>query len=150
VSIAAPYHHYAGREALLAAIARQGFQMLRDELYEAATDGSPQRRVAGVAAAYLDFAERHPSRYKIMYSADIDPGRFPELQDSSASVFTVLRAVLGGIGPSAEDPTLAAALWALLHGLVHLQEGHLPAQVAADQVVHVAVASILAGSGGRR
>jgi AcrR family transcriptional regulator len=155
VSIAAPYHHYAGREALLAAIARQGFQMLRDELYEAATDGSPQRRAACVAAAYLDFAKRHPSRYKIMYSGEVNAARFPELQDLSASVFTNLRAASEGvIGPpgrnaSADDLILPAALWALLHGLVHLQDGHLPAHVAADEVVHVAIASILAGGGGR-
>ena len=71
VSRAAPYRHFADRDALLAAVAARGFEDLI-ALYEAALvargDGPARLRTAG--RAFYDFATRRPGLYRLMFESD--------------------------------------------------------------------------------
>ena len=70
-SRAAPYRHFADRDALLATIAARGFDDLV-ALYEAALagpgDGRARLRTAG--GAFYDFATRRPGLYRLMFESD--------------------------------------------------------------------------------
>jgi AcrR family transcriptional regulator len=71
VSRAAPYRHFADRDALLATVAARGFEDLV-ALYEAALagpgDGPAQLRAAG--RGFYDFATRRPGLYRLMFESD--------------------------------------------------------------------------------
>jgi AcrR family transcriptional regulator len=99
VSHAAPYRHFADRQALLAALAEEGFVNLAGEL-----EGKPWREQA---VAYLRFALARPERFKLMFTRRVPDG---------------LRRLVGG------DP-VAQATWAMVHGLTHLVlSGHFPGE----------------------
>src|SRR3990172_5080540 len=81
VSHQAPYHHFATRGHLLAALAAEGFNQLGDELdriQAAAGDAVSAAQDTGVRC--VTFAAANPDRFRLMFGADIgsrDP--YPEL-----------------------------------------------------------------------
>src|SRR5438132_8076471 len=80
VSAAAPYRHFADREALLAAVLAGGFRELArrtDEARRAAPD--PMSAVLGVGLAYVAFAGDHPRTYRLMFGPECDKTRYPDL-----------------------------------------------------------------------
>jgi AcrR family transcriptional regulator len=69
VSVAAPYRHFASREALLAELAARGFEELGRDLSVAATESSDlEDAFARLAAAYLAFARRRSAEYALMFA----------------------------------------------------------------------------------
>jgi len=62
VSHNAPYRHFADRQALLAALAEEGFALLA-----AALQGKPWRE----QAAYLRFALANPERFRLMFTRPV-------------------------------------------------------------------------------
>ena len=65
VSHQAPYHHFGDREAILAAIATEGFGMLQQELSRSLDKHTASQKTAleTVAKTYVDFALRHPGLF---------------------------------------------------------------------------------------
>ena len=95
VSHNAPYRHFADREALLAALAAEGFSLLVAEL--------SARTWREQAMAYLRFALVRPERFRLMFSR--------------AAPATLRRIV--------EGDAVAQATWAMVHGLtVLILSGH--------------------------
>src|SRR5262245_29094712 len=76
VSEAAPYWHFPSKEALLAAVAEQGFVALGAAMAEVSQRGRNRRRLAGLGVAYVRFALTHPSHLRIMFG--------PEIRDKAA------------------------------------------------------------------
>jgi AcrR family transcriptional regulator len=72
VSEAAPYWHFANKEALLAAIAEAGFVALAAAL-EAVRDRikEPGRRLRELGIAYVRFALAHPVHLRLMFGPEI-------------------------------------------------------------------------------
>jgi len=70
VSDGAPYHHFADKEALLAAVAEESFELLCSEMNAAGHDhsGSPAAKAQAMCVAYVLFAEKYPARFRIMWS----------------------------------------------------------------------------------
>src|SRR5260370_30216493 len=68
VSEAAPYWHFANKEALLAAIAEAGFVALAAAL-EAGRDRikEPRRRLRELRIAYVRFALAHPAPLRLLF-----------------------------------------------------------------------------------
>lgn len=75
VSPAAPYRHFRDAEALLAEVARRGFEQLAEALETAWNDGRPEPVTAfeAVGRAYLRFARTQPAFYAAMFEARV-PG----------------------------------------------------------------------------
>lgn len=71
VSRAAPYRHFADRDALLAAVAAQGFEDLC-EVYEHALagPGDGRQRMRQALIDYLAFARRRPGLHALMFESD--------------------------------------------------------------------------------
>ncbi|MGI9525006.1 MAG: TetR/AcrR family transcriptional regulator [Hyphomicrobiaceae bacterium] len=128
VSAAAPYRHFRDRDALLADVARRGFQAFALKLKEAWDDGQPTPRVAfgRLGRAYLTFAREQPAFFAAMFESGLSQSDYPELRISSEGAFDVLREACGAV--SQEIPTnqrppplmMALHIWALSHGIASL------------------------------
>jgi AcrR family transcriptional regulator len=130
VSHMAPYRHFKDKDALLAAVAEQGFRDLTRSMN--AGDGR-----IGVGVAYVAFAMENPALYRLMFSASLVPrDRYPGLVAAGAAAFDKCLAAAGakidaaGAAP-VEPPTSAVAIWALVHGLANLAlDGLIPLPAA--------------------
>jgi AcrR family transcriptional regulator len=116
VSHNAPYRHFPDRDALLDALAAEGFSQLKQAL-----EGRSGR---ALGEAYVRFALARPERFRLMFSPRPAKGASPGLQAQARGTFGALQAAFAGLGADAEYA--AAAAWALVHGLAHLiLDGHL-------------------------
>lgn len=124
VSEAAPYWHFANKEALLAAVAEAGFSGLAaamEAVRRRARD--PGRRLRELGVAYVRFALEHPAHFRIMFGPEIaDKAAHPALKAAAERAFGLLVSAIGDAqrgeqvrGGDPEEMTMAA--WALVHGL---------------------------------
>jgi len=128
VSPAAPYRHYRDRDALLADVARRGFELFAGALAKAWGDGGPDV-LAGfdrLGKAYLHFAKREPAYYSAMFEAGVPLGADPLLREAGERAFAVLRGAaekLVALMPEkGRPPALMVALhiWSMTHGIASL------------------------------
>lgn len=134
VSHNAPYKHFATRDALLAALAAEGFRELTADGQEAAHTAPPSEMMRARALAYIRFALRRPAVFKLMFSRDVSGRANAELGDAARAGFFALRhAVAGGASDrAANDAALAA--WAFVHGIAHLLiDGQIPEVLGAGR-----------------
>ncbi|MBE2275961.1 MAG: TetR/AcrR family transcriptional regulator [Rhodobacteraceae bacterium] len=128
VTPAAVYRHFAGRDDLLAEVARQGFDIFAALLEYAWNDGRPSALAAFEATgrAYLAFARKYPGHYQAMFESGLQPARHPDLAAISARAQTTLdRAAAGlteALPPHRRPPArmISAHIWAMSHGVVEL------------------------------
>ncbi|MBF2003508.1 MAG: TetR/AcrR family transcriptional regulator [Synechococcales cyanobacterium M58_A2018_015] len=132
VSHNAPYRHFADKEALLAAVAEQGFQALRAEMESAqqvVPPGSPQRLEA-IGIAYVNFALAHPAHYRLMfgdYRCNFDQNSaLAEAAHQSFMVLvnTIREGQMAGIFRPADPVNVARVAWSLVHGQSMLALDH--------------------------
>ena len=120
----APYHYFANREAILAALVCEGFEELADML-AAAHEGfgvaDPHAILTASGNAYVEFALRHPGVFRVMFRPDVcDPERFPEVVQAGErarhELARLARAVRG------DDARIEAEvlIWSTVHGLASL------------------------------
>jgi AcrR family transcriptional regulator len=126
VSRAAPYRHFADRDALLATVAAQGFEDLI-VLYENALagtgDGQAKLRAAG--RAFYDFAMKRPGLYRLMFESDFlnrSPPPPVLLAPAEKSYRLVLKAVAGAYPDAneAEVKIRALIMTSTSHGFLSL------------------------------
>ncbi|MBV8336080.1 MAG: TetR/AcrR family transcriptional regulator [Alphaproteobacteria bacterium] len=128
VSAAAPYRHFRDRDALLADVARRGFELFATHLDHAWNDGRPDPFTAfeNVGRAYLAFARDEPAYYSAMFEAGLSLEGDPGLRDIAERSFAVLlkasKALCGGLPAEKRPPSLMMSLhaWALSHGIASL------------------------------
>lgn len=128
VSPAAPYRHFRDRDALMADIARRGFDLFADELARAWNNGEPAPMTAfkQVGQAYLDFARREPAYFAAMFEARLPVDTDRDLAQASERAFTVMREACEGLIaelPAAKRPPammMTLHVWALSHGIASL------------------------------
>jgi AcrR family transcriptional regulator len=129
VSRAAPYRHFADKEALLAAVAARELTALGMQLGEAAAHGGPDNGLRVLMHRYVAWALAHPERFRLVFAAW---SRQSEELDSAASsaramlVEVTAAAQRAGQLPAADPERLSALLQALANGAVELAlAGHL-------------------------
>ena len=128
VSGAAPYRHFRDRNALIAEIAKQGFEKFAEELFAAWDEGRPNpvAAVEACARTYLGFARREPAFYAAMFEPGFPLEDDPALLTASERAFGVLRlaadAVVRAMKQGKRPPSLMVALhvWAMAHGIASL------------------------------
>jgi AcrR family transcriptional regulator len=137
VSPAAPYRHYADREALVSAVAAVGYRELSTRLAAAHPSPSTPEQLASVAIAYVQFALERPALFRIMFGEPCDRDN-DERVAATAAVSLYVRGIVQRAFPGADADSLATAIWALVHGLAFLHlDGKLDAstpQVVVDRV----------------
>jgi AcrR family transcriptional regulator len=119
------YSHFTGKDAIMTAVAVEGFAELAAEMRAARTSASnPQQALAGVAAAYAAFAERRPALYEVMFNQAISlPFATPEAPPALHAGFDELRQVVRPFAADDDETELTEVLWSGLHGLMTLMRG---------------------------
>lgn len=110
VSQTAPYRHFKDKEALIAAVAADGFLMLAEDLAKSMA-GSGDLVLA--AKTYLRFALDHPARFQLMFGRDVAN---PQSHRLLVEGQDALRDVFGRLSDAGDEE----ALWAAFHGLADL------------------------------
>jgi AcrR family transcriptional regulator len=153
VSHNAPYRHFPDRDALLSALAAEGFRRLAAALAEAATAAPPADRLRAAGRAYLAFARAHRALYLLMFGPGPRKAAHPELHAAALSAFEALRDAAAS-GPPREPSAArhgAVGAWALVHGLAHLvADGQLAEDLAADGGAALAETVLAAYAAGLR
>ncbi|MFF2395612.1 TetR/AcrR family transcriptional regulator [Nocardia sp. NPDC058114] len=119
VSTAAPYRHFADRDALLSAVAAVGFRELAEQLVAASAEPSTPEDLATIAVAYVRFALARPALFRVMFSDPCDPTS-PERVAATTAIHDYVQAIVRRIYPTADEESLTNAMWALVHGLAFL------------------------------
>lgn len=134
VSQTAPYRHFETKNALFAAIATYGFELMTEHL-RAACEVYPEdveRAVIAVGLAYVEWALQHPEKYQLFFDSSlVDFGTYDELHEAGNDCFEVLLALIQrGIaeGVFVDQPAefLAGTLWSSVHGLASLLQSKDP------------------------
>ncbi len=148
VSAMAPYRHYADKEALLAAVAVQGFAGLRDRL-RAADDMAPAgQALVEQAVAYVRYALENPALFRLMFGAK-RLGQHSEMTAAGETAYAVLAArVAAEVPANADRDARALGCWSLVHGLASLfLDGRISDKTAAsDSDVTRRVAEVMLGA----
>ena len=159
VSSAAPYRHFRDRDALMADVARRGFELFAVALAKAWDEGRPEPIAAfqALGRAYLAFARDEPAYYSAMFEAGLPPDADPGLQQAADRAFAVLRRAAEGVCallPRDERPPalmMSLHIWALSHGIASLfargdaARRRLP--MAPEELLEAAVLVYLQGLG---
>lgn len=128
VSPAAPYRHFRDRDALMADVARRGFERFEQQLATAWDEGRPTPLAAfhRLGKAYLAFARSEPAYFSAMFEAGLSMTEHRELQQAGDSAFAVLRgaceAIVAAMPAGRRPPAMMMALhiWSLSHGIASL------------------------------
>jgi AcrR family transcriptional regulator len=121
VSHAAPYRHFADREALLAAVMAEVFRDFARHLAEAAAaEATPEARFAARGRTYVRFAIAHPGVFALMFSREIEKSAYPELGAAARESYRGLEAGIAALVPAELVPAAALGAWSLVHGLANL------------------------------
>ena len=127
VSRTALYRHFAGKEALLTAVATEGFRTLRQQLIAAWEEGGRGRAAfESMGVAYVRFAVANPSHYRVMFGGFVvEAAPEPELIAEGHAAFQALVDALATLQREAiarNDDTLKMSrfVWAVVHGVAML------------------------------
>lgn len=153
VSRTAPYRHFADKDALLEAVAAEGFERLQAAVHAARGAGAdtPEAFVR-LAQTYVGFALEHPAHYRLMYGREaISRRQRPALQTAADALYDELVAALteaqaaGVVREGAPGP-LASVAWAQVHGLAMLLvEGQMEAPADTMALAALSARSLLDG-----
>jgi AcrR family transcriptional regulator len=124
VTHAAPQHHFASKTDLLWAVAEEGFAELGAALERAAgRHDAALDKLKAAGVAYVAFATRHPSHFRVMFGPHITRAD-PRAKRVSDVAYQVLLDAAAGAARAAGVPeqaeTVAVAAWSLVHGLATL------------------------------
>lgn len=156
VSRTALYRHFSDKSALLAAVAREGFQRFRQDLVDAWEAGGRTRRAfERMGRAYVSFAAANPPHYRVMFGAFREfCEKEPALQADAAAAFQVLVDAIRALQDAGEirddDPRqLAYFIWSAVHGIASLAiDGQLgPDPKVREALVSFALERLFAGIG---
>ncbi len=159
VSSAAPYRHFRDRDALIADVARRGFELFAVHLERAWNDGRPDPFAAfeNVGRAYLAFARGEPAYYSAMFEAGLSSDDDPALRQAGERAFAVLRhasEILCMRVPSEKRPPslmMSLHVWALSHGIASLfargDSGRRRLPMSAEDLLEAGMLIYLRGLG---
>ncbi len=129
------YSHFQNRDAIVMAVAIEGFRELATALRQAAHPAADRRATLfKVATAYLGFACEHPALYEAMFTMPIglrfaEADTRPELR----AAFAALAAIVTPAG--SENDVATETFWAALHGLAELERSGRIRRSARDERV---------------
>ena len=146
------YTRFGGKQQLLAAMYRQGFDRLGAALTEAARlGGDPLLVLAEIGHAYRRAALASPTLYGLMFGPPI-PDFEPSAEDAAAARATyrplvdAVRRCVDARLLTGDPEQIALHLWAVVHGMVGLElAGRLPLDLSAIQPAYDRALVLAAG-----
>lgn len=135
VSASAVYRHFPDKDALLAALAREGLAMLA-AAQRAASDRAGGGAVGfnATGGAYVRFALDHPALFRLIFAHPPKRAAGEEADEA----MSLLHANAKALAPAGTEPKLfALRAWALAHGMAMLMlDGQVPRD---DDLVDMAI-----------
>ncbi|MGZ3477648.1 MAG: TetR/AcrR family transcriptional regulator, partial [Polyangiales bacterium] len=122
VSSAAPYHHFASREALLAAIAAEGFVLLADFMKKESQGTTDARaRLEALGRGYVRFALAHRGHFRVMFRAELREVADQAMIDAGNVAYGMLTDAVSecqreGYAPAGDPMPLVLLAWSSVHG----------------------------------
>jgi AcrR family transcriptional regulator len=159
VSSAAPYRHFRDRDALVADVARRGFELFAAQLDRAWNEGKPDPLTAfeAMGRAYLAFARDEPAYYSAMFEAGISPDEDAALRDAADRASATLRnaseLLCAQLPPDKRPPAgmMSLHIWSLSHGIASLfargDAGRRKLPMAPEDLLEAALLIYLQGLG---
>jgi AcrR family transcriptional regulator len=135
VSHAAPYSHFADKQALIAAISTEGFRQLHERVSGVAEEykTKPSMQLVEVAWTYVQFAMNDRDRFKVMFSGVLEKEKeYPEFVAESQRNFQLVKMIVeanqaAGVLRSGPSDLMALSAWGIIHGFIMLLlEGQIP------------------------
>ena len=116
------YSHFSGKDAIMAAVAVEGFAELAAELRTARTSAPDSHQaLADLATAYTAFGERQPTLYDAMFTHLVDlPFATAEAPAALQDGFGELREAVRPFAGDDDLEMLTETFWSGLHGLLTL------------------------------
>lgn len=159
VTPAAIYRHFSSREDLLGEVARIGFDRLEARFAEVFDIDRPpnnateaRSRIAGLARAYLRFADDEPALWRLLFGSQAAAYRSTAEPLVRPNSYAYLPAALrglhrGGVVARVPDERDALFAWSAIHGVAMLRAGRVPAALGplsgmADDVADRVVRSL--------
>ena len=119
------YSHFSGKDAIVRAVALEGFTQLAATLRDARhLARSPRPALLALAHAYLEFARTRPALYDAMFTLAELPFGQPDTPAPLHEGFAELRQALAPFAPARNVDTLGEVFWSALHGLATLSRSH--------------------------
>jgi AcrR family transcriptional regulator len=135
----APYHYFENREAILAAIAEEGFKKFNAALESAAGSNAVARLIAA-GRAYIGFALSHPAHFQVMFRPElVNLDKYPSTLAEASRGFAILQSLIDGVVkekflPASRADGMVILAWSFVQGLSGLLlEGPL-ARMAGDDL----------------
>lgn len=159
VSHAAPYHHFANLDELLAAVAARSFEVLGAALAEAAGTADPREAMLRIGDVYVAHARAQPAQFRLMFGPLLSrKDQFPALAQAARDAFMQVLQAAERYAPG-EGAVVALTGWSLGHGFAHLaMDGALedlpvpmaPGEAAVARRIHEWVLPVRNMPAGRR
>ena len=133
------YRLFGGKQGIVEALYREGFDRLQRRMEAVVPDGDAMDHLAALANAYRDHALAEPTYYAVMFSRAVP--EFEPSEDDLAHARQSLQILLAAVvaaqraghldGPEPEH--IARVLWSAAHGAVSLElAGYLRGDEAAS------------------
>jgi AcrR family transcriptional regulator len=126
VTHTAPYRHFADKDALLVAVAEEGFDGMHVRMRQRIEGVTQARdRLQQIGIAYVEYAVAHPSHFRVMHSLKADESPDADFQACKSRTFVLLLETIGacqaeGSLPPGPPGRYALTAWAAVHGLADL------------------------------
>ncbi len=126
VTHAAPYRHFADKAALLAAVAEEGFKMMRARLLQRNDFADPLTRLQMMGVEYFRFAREHDAHFRVMFGPGVANKRaYPNLHKAAYAAFSVMPETIRecqakGLAGTGDPVRMGLAAWSMAHGLTTL------------------------------
>ncbi|OAF09262.1 TetR family transcriptional regulator [Bradyrhizobium centrolobii] len=140
------YSHFENKDAIVAAVAVEGFREMAVALRKAASGSTGRNALKNVAIAYLAFALRRPALYDAMFVLPTglrfaEAGTRPELRAG-------FEALAAAVTPFCADVAVVTeTFWAALHGLAALERsGRIRPSARGERIALVVRAIVASGN----
>lgn len=128
VSHAAPYAHFADKQALIAAISTEGYRKLYERIHSAVEEcqNDPLRQLFEAAWAYVQFAMDSPAYFKATMSGVVESEKdHPGFVEMSGKSFGLVVGIVetcqaAGVLKAGPPDLMAVSVWSLVHGFASL------------------------------
>jgi AcrR family transcriptional regulator len=126
------YLHFASRDDIALALVADGFAKLVAHMAPALREEEPLVRIEAIGRCYLDFAQREPETYRLIFMEDerfASPVMLALKESSDKSGDTAFSFLLDTVGELIDrgiyrplnPQAVAALLWSSLHGIAALK-----------------------------
>jgi AcrR family transcriptional regulator len=125
VSHAAPAHHFASIDDLLAEIATRGYHELTAAMVAEARRAKPdpEARLVAQGVGYMAFAAANPTLFQLMFNRDANRFETPALAEAAKAAYHLHVAAVDAVIPKASAETkerMVDFAWASVHGFITL------------------------------